>query len=176
MFPFPIKPGPIPSRYHMHWQYLAQDSADPCINTLGSWVGELAHHDIKDHRHNPQSLRPLPTAWPRSKEPYTVCPPQITLHGRMWASRGRSKHSSAKLAGWLVGRRLRRLLAHLTSSSRRGRPGSQRIFLEITCIVSTSCELDKGNGLVDPKRAGWFAALTLLVNSSESFHHHKTFD
>lgn len=172
MFPFPIKPGPIPSRYHMHWQYLAQNSADPCIDTLGSWVDERAHHDIKDHRHNPQSLRPLPTAWPPSKEPHI--PPQITLHGRMWASRGRSKHSSAKLAGWLAS--WSSLAAPARSSSRQGRRGSQKIFLEITCIVSKSCELGKGNGFVDPGRAGRFATLTLLLNSSESFHQHRPFD
>lgn len=171
MFPFPIKPGPIPSRYHMHWQYLAQDSADPCIDTLGSWVDRAC-----PSRHKGSPSQPAVPAILVNCLASFEGAAYIPTNHIAWAHVGKSGAEQALIrqVGWLAS--WSSLAAPARSSSRQGRRESQKIFLEITCIVSTSCELGKCNGFVEPGRAGRSATLTLLLNSSESFHHHRPLD
>lgn len=77
-----------------------------------------------------------------------------------------AERALTRCVGWLAGRRLPRLAGNLTTSSNLDR--GERIsglFLGITCITSTSCELGKSNGRADPWQVGWSFVLTMsLVN------------
>lgn len=143
----------------MHWQRLAYTvelvrplhqhagiKGWPSVALPTSATAQLAIATSQDQGHNPQVLSILYDVprWPHSREPH-----EAPTYHIAWAHVVKSMAEQAPmrpcwLAGWLVGRRMQRLLAHLTPfiDSRQGHEELLELFLgtlRALCRNHVSC-------------------------------------